>query len=259
MSVTIDVVDFTVLNLEGILWVSQRLEGLDMIKRHVVTLELEHRGFVHVIPSPEIRSRVLVVFEVVSGSPVFSGLFVEEVEPDTVSRPAFTNKDIVFLGSDEKVFLSSFFVDAIALVHLDVWVSNCDQLASILMKTFLHVFWFREVLLVPGEISASFSMIDIKSNRIAGNFIGVEAFVDLKNILLIQVGPSALVVSEREVLWHSAMSKDIREALEMSSLGIVHQNVAFQISSFTEPVGSSRGLIELVDVDVGIRGILPVQ
>jgi len=60
-------------------------------------------------------------------------------------------------------------------------------------------------------------------------------------------------------LGHSAVTKDMRHASEVSSIGVAYENVAFKVTSFTEPEGVSAVLIVLVDINIGIRSILPIH
>jgi len=60
-------------------------------------------------------------------------------------------------------------------------------------------------------------------------------------------------------LGHSAVTKDMRHASEVSSIGVAYENVAFKITSFTEPEGISAVLTVLVDINISIRSILPVH
>jgi len=87
----------------------------------------------------------------------------------------------------------------------------------------------------------------------------VEVFVNSKSVNLIFIRPSALVVTKREVLRHSAVTKDVGHASEMGSVGVAYENVAFEVSSFTEPEGIGVTGSVLVDIDVGVRGVLPVH
>jgi hypothetical protein len=54
------------------------------------------------------------------------------------------------------------------------------------------------------------------------------------------------------------MTKDMRHASEMSGVGVADKDVAFEISSFTEPESISIIGI-LVDINVSIRSVLPVH
>jgi len=67
------------------------------------------------------------------------------------------------------------------------------------------------------------------------------------------------MVAEREVLGHSAMTKDVGHASEVSGIGVAYEDVAFEVSSFTEPESVSVSGGVLVNVDVSIRGVLPVH
>jgi len=67
------------------------------------------------------------------------------------------------------------------------------------------------------------------------------------------------MVTKREVLRHSTVTKDVRHTSEVSGIGVTYEDVAFEVSSFTEPEGISVSGGVLVNVDVSIRGVLPVH
>jgi hypothetical protein len=123
----------------------------------------------------------------------------------------------------------------------------------------MHSGNIRVVLLIKGEISAAISVVNIQSDTVAGNFMLVEVIVDTKSVSLIFVGPSALMVTEREVLRHSTVTKDMRHASEVSGVRVAYEDVAVEVSSFTEPEGVSVSGSVLVNVNVSIRGVLPVH
>jgi len=55
------------------------------------------------------------------------------------------------------------------------------------------------------------------------------------------------------------VTKDMGHASEVSGIRVAYKNVAFEVSSFTEPEGVSVGRGVLVNVNVSIRGVLPVH
>jgi len=55
------------------------------------------------------------------------------------------------------------------------------------------------------------------------------------------------------------VTEDVRHASEVSSIGVAYKDVAFKVSSFTEPEGVSVVGSIVVDVDVGVRSVLPVH
>jgi len=111
LGITVDVVDFTMFNLEGGIGVGNRLEGLEVVSGHVVTGLFEDRGFVHVIPGPDVGGGILVLVESVLGSPVVSGFFVKEVNVDTSTRPASSNEVFIVLSLNAKILSNSLIVD----------------------------------------------------------------------------------------------------------------------------------------------------
>jgi len=55
------------------------------------------------------------------------------------------------------------------------------------------------------------------------------------------------------------MTEDMGHTSEVSSIGVAYKDVAFEVSSFTEPEGVSVSGSVLVDVNVSIRSVLPVH
>jgi len=102
-------------------------------------------------------------------------------------------------------------------------------------------------------------VVNIQSDTVAWDFMLVEVLVDTKSISLIFIGPSALVVTKREVLRHSAVTKDMGHTSEVSGIGVTYEDVAFEVTSFTEPEGVSVSGSVLVNINVSIRGVLPVH
>jgi len=55
------------------------------------------------------------------------------------------------------------------------------------------------------------------------------------------------------------MTKDVGHASEVSGIGVAYEDVAFEVSSFTEPESISVSGGVLVNINVSIRGVLPVH
>jgi len=192
------------------------------------------------------------------GSPAFSGFFIDEIKIDTVTRPAFANKRFTILVLDIKFFSLGFSVYMVGFISLNVRVSNSNKVTTIFNKGIDHSWDIRVEIFIPSEISAAISVIDIKSDGITWDFMFIEFLVHMKDILLVNVRPSALVVTKSEELWHGTVSKDIGSGLEMRGIIMADKDVAFKITSFTEPEGISSRAFS-VDIDISIRGVLPVH
>jgi len=161
LGVAVDVVDFTMFNLEGVGGVSDRLEGLKVVSRHVVTGLFEDRGFVHVVPGPNILSGILVLVESVLGSPAVSGFFIEEVKVDTLTWPASSNEVLVVLGLNAKVLSNSLLINPVVIVDLNVRVSDSNKLTAISSKGGVHSWDIGVVLLIESEVSATIGVVNI--------------------------------------------------------------------------------------------------
>jgi hypothetical protein len=178
LAIAIYVVDFTMLNLEGVLGILNRLEGLKIVHGHVISWLLKHRGLVHVIPSPDVGGRAFVLIISILRSPVISGFFIKIINVDTFSRPALTNKSLIILGLNAEVIGNSFLIDVVLIINLDMGISNGNELTSISSNGSMHGRDIRIVFLIPSEISAAISVINVQSDSITRDFIGIETLVD---------------------------------------------------------------------------------
>jgi hypothetical protein len=190
--------------------------------------------------------------------PAFSGFFIDKIKVNTITWPALSNKRLTILVLDIEFFGDSFSVDMVGLISLDVRISNGNKVTAILDKSINHARDIRIKILIPSEISASISMINIKSDGIARNFMFIELLVDMKNILLINIRPSALMIAKSEKLGHSTVSKDIGSGLEMRGIIMADKDVTFKVTSFTEPESISFRSLS-VNVDISIGSILPIH
>lgn len=258
LAIPVDIVDFSVFNLEGFLGLGERLESLEVVEGHVVAFQFKDGRLVHVVPCPDVGRGFQVFIKAVLRSPAFSCFLVQEIEIDAVTWPAFSNERLVVMSSDKQVFFKGFFVDMVFVIDLNMGISNGDELSFIVSKGPLHGEGIREELIVPCEVPAFISMIDIKSNGITRDLMLIELIIDEQDFFLIFIGPSALVVAEREVLWHGAVSEYVCEAFEVKSVGVAHKEVAFQIPSFTEPEGLFSSAF-FVNVNVSVGSVLPVH
>lgn len=57
-------------------------------------------------------------------------------------------------------------VDLVSVVFLDMWITDCDHLSSIVGDLILELFWMGEFRLVPGEVSFAIGVFDIEPNDI---------------------------------------------------------------------------------------------
>jgi len=187
LGVTIDVVDFTMFNLEGGSGVGNRLEGLKVVSWHVVAWLFKDRRLVHVIPSPDVFSGGLVLIKTVLRSPAVSGFFIKEIKIDTSTRPASSNEVLVILSLDTKVLFNSLLVNPVFIISLDVGIGNSNKLTTISLKSSVHGWDIRVVLLVESEVSATISVVNVQSDTVTRDFVLVEVLVDTKGISLIFV------------------------------------------------------------------------
>jgi len=134
LSIAVNVVDLTMFYLEGGIGISNRLEGLKVVSGHVVSWLFKDRGFVHVIPGPDIGGGGRVLIVTVLGSPVVSGFFVKEVKVDTSTRPASSNEVFIVLSLNAEVLSNSFLVDRVSVIDLDVRIGNSYKLTTISSK-----------------------------------------------------------------------------------------------------------------------------
>ena len=162
MKTAIGVVELSVSNLSTI---SLHVDGIHV---HGVRIDIENCWLIHVIPEgvEMVRSNKVVKLEELS--PIVLSIFIQEVDPSRVARPAVS---IVRVGAARAcshkcigdvtfwlfliLILHSIVVDEVVISNLDMWINDDSDSASSILDLFVHLLdlVLSEVLLIEDEVS----------------------------------------------------------------------------------------------------------
>lgn len=120
------------------------------ILRHAVLRPIEDRWFIHVEPDTKRVISTPKILKRVEFRPEITSAFVEEIDPNTVARPAiaFENLTISLLNKDIAVLfvypmillIKSLRIHSIRVISFLMWVCNYYKTPVLLMDFSLHLF-----------------------------------------------------------------------------------------------------------------------
>lgn len=161
---------------------------------------VEDGGFVHVVPEEEVGCGA---FEGLVGEervPPFAGGRVKAVDPVRGARPAPAFVKVVVFIVDAKVLGLQSFDDGIVGLVLDMWVNDGYQLALRGIQLLLHAKGVWKCVLVPSEVFFAVGVFNIKPNHIVWNVMARHLVVNVFDVLVSNVVPSALMIPNGKLL-----------------------------------------------------------
>lgn len=192
---------------------------------------VEHGGLVHVIPEEGIRGYALEAGVGEKRFPPLHNSRVEGVGPVGGTGPAPAFENIVVFVDDGKILSLQRIHDRVVGFVLDVRIYDDDKFAAIVIEMFLHAKGVGKVVFVPGEIFLAFGILNVEPDDVVRDSVLVEFTVDVFDILVSHVIPSALVVAESEVLGELGIASEL-----VVRLGDVFRGWAKEYKNIQEPV-----------------------
>lgn len=178
--------------------------------------------FIHIIPEMDIFPSAFKELKPKLVFPPLTRFWFDKIDPGRLARPApgfiittggLLHEEVTFLG---------FFVDSVSVCPLDVWINDNDELSIIIVRTpcfassifhgsftylstlfieyLFHLERFRELGMLPGKVLAVIRVLNIEPDHIVWHIMGIKLAIHVQNILLVNVVPSALVISEGKEL-----------------------------------------------------------
>ena len=81
-----------------------------------------------------------------------------------------------------------------------VWVDDSDQLPVMSVELLLHAQWVREGVGIPGEVLLAIGVLNVEPDYVVRDSMSIHLLVNVLDVLVGNVVPSTLVISDRELL-----------------------------------------------------------
>ncbi|KAL8773282.1 MAG: hypothetical protein Q9194_004379, partial [Teloschistes cf. exilis] len=204
---------------------------MEVVLRHRRFWAVEHGGLVHVVPEESVRSDALEAGVGEKRFPPLDNSRVEGVGPVGGTGPAPALEDVVVLIDDGKILSLQCIHYRVVGFVLDVRIHDDDKFAAIVSEMFLHAKGVGKVVFVPGEIFLAFGILNVEPDDVVRDSVLVEFAVDVFDILVSHVIPSALVIAESEVLGELGIASEL-----VVRLDDVFRGWAKEYKNIQEPV-----------------------
>ena len=195
----VDIVDIAVLPVAVV----------QVVFRHRGLRAVEHRWLVHIVPDERVVSGALELVVLEEALPPVNGSRIEAVDPHRGSRPAPALILISVLVLDSEVLLFQFVNDGIVVGVFDVRINDSYKLPISLVQLLLHRNRVDKSQRIPSEVLLLMSVLNVKPDYVVGDVELIEAAVDVFDILIGDIVPTALMVGNGKRLRHGSVASEL--------------------------------------------------